>query len=82
LQEAERHMRTSQNKWWELRLNGSVVTRVMGKDNAMWFFDQLQKADPLGHWSLTLYEPTQKQKPITPAEVLMRQEDVFCVGSD
>ena len=73
---------TSMNGWWDLYVDGEILTCILGRDRAEWFLEHMQVADPLAHWKLAPRVISKKVKPISPEEIQMRQEVTYCVGSD
>jgi len=73
---------TGENGWWNLYIDGKILTSVRGRDRAIWFLEQMKRADPLAHWELTPRDKNSNVKPITPEAIRMRREVVYCVGSD
>ena len=68
--------------WWELRVNGQVLTTIKGKESADWFLEQIQRADPLAHWELVAITKGQTIRPIGPDEIKKHTSMTGCVGSD
>ena len=38
--------------WWELRMNGQVLTTVMSQDRAEWFLEKMRGVDLEAEWEL------------------------------
>ena len=68
--------------WWELRVNGQVLTTIRGKESADWFLEQIQRADPLANWELVAITKGQTIRPIGPNEIKKHTSMTGCVGSD
>ena len=72
----------SEKDWWELRVNGILITTIMGRDRAEWFMENMKVVDRKGHWELVRTDERPWAKPITPAEANRKIDVQYCIGSD
>ena len=70
------------NDWWELRMDGRVLTTVVGKDRAQWFLANIRSVDPEAKWELIQVGEKSWTKPVTPNQVKNRLDVEYCSGSD
>lgn len=72
----------SEKDWWELRVNGILITTVMGRGRAEWFLENMRVVDQHGEWELISTAERPWAKPITPAQANKKIEVQYCIGSD
>ena len=72
----------SENDWWELRVNGKLITTVAGRDRAEWFLEKMKVVDLDGKWELISAYDRPWSKPITPEETSKNIKTQYCTGSD
>jgi len=70
--------------WWELQLDGEGHLRIQGEQNARWFYAHILETDARGEWRLVPLNGGMRGRPqpLSAAAVVMRQENLYCVGSD
>ena len=67
--------------WWELRMNGQVLTTVMSQDRAEWFLEKMRGVDLEAEWELVIVGKRRWAEPIKPSQARKRKVQ-YCVGSD
>lgn len=72
----------NEKDWWELRVNGILITTIMGRGRAEWFLENMRVVDRHGTWELISTTERPWAKPITPAQANKKIEVQYCVGSD
>ena len=71
----------SVNDWWEIRVNGRVLTTVVSEERAVWFLEKLRSVDVNAKWELVNVEQRPWAEPVRPCDVRKRKVQ-YCVGSD
>ena len=71
----------SAEDWWEIRVNGIVLTTVVSEERAVWFFEKLKPIDVNAKWELLSVERRPWAEPIKPSQARKRKVQ-YCVGSD
>ena len=69
------------NDWWEIRVNGRVLTTVVSEERAVWFLEKLKPIDVNAKWELVNVEQRPWAEPVRPSDVRKRKVQ-YCVGSD
>lgn len=72
----------NEKDWWELRVNGILITTVMGRDRAEWFLENMKVVDLHGEWELISTSERPWSTPITPEQTRKKIKAQYCVGSD
>ena len=72
-------MSYNESDWWELRVGEELLLRIHGRDRAEWFLENMERTDPLLQWELVSCEGP---RPVSPDEILMKREVMYCIGSD
>jgi len=72
----------SVNDWWEIRVNGRVLTTVVSEERAVWFLEKLKPIDVNAKWELVNVKQRPWAEPVRPSDVRKNRKVEYCVGSD
>ena len=70
------------NDWWEIRVNGRVLTTVVSEERAVWFLEKLRSVDVNARWELVSVGAKPWARPLGPEDILKNRKVEYCVGSD